>query len=367
MLVRDFMRIVHRLAPPDLALEWDNSGLQAGSPEAAVTKIGLALDATRGTVEDALAAGCDLLCTHHPLIFKPLKRIDTGSQEGAALSLAARGGLSIFAAHTNWDAAPLGVADALADLLELEERRPLEPLARDFYKLVVFTPKGYEGKLREALFEAGAGRIGDYDRTWFSVPGEGGFRAPQGGRPFVGAPGAEARTPESRLELILPRARAGEAVRAVFQNHPYEEPAFELHPIKIYGRHEGPGLLGLWPHGRDPLAECREKFGPGLFKYCGPKTKTGRVKRVALMPCSGGSYIRLAKNSGAEVLVTGDVGYHQALEAEHLGLMVLDLGHFETEWPGLVRLKDLLTREFRERGETLECLLLTQTGPWHSL
>ncbi len=359
------MRIIHRLAPPELALDWDNSGLQVGSPEAEVVKIGLALDATQNTVREALDAGCDLLFTHHPLIFKPLKSIDAESPEGAVITLAMRGGLSIFAAHTNWDAAALGVADALAELLELEERRPLEPLALDFYKLVVFVPKGYEDKLKDALFEAGAGRIGDYDRVWFASRGEGGFRAPQSGSPFIGQPGEKARTGESRLELILPRARAGAASLAIFKNHPYEEPAFEFYPIKIYGRNQGLGLIGLWPGGRDPLAACREKLGPGLFKYCGPKL--GRVERVALLPGSGGSYIRLAKNSGAEVLMTGDVSYHQALEAEHLGLMALDLGHFETERPGLARLKELLDREFERRGEAVECLLLHQESPWRPL
>jgi dinuclear metal center YbgI/SA1388 family protein len=362
MQVRDFIQIIHHLAPPDLAYDWDNSGLQAGSPGAEVKKIGLALDATSKTVAEAIDSGCDLLFTHHPLIFKPLKNISFNSMEGAILSQAIGAGLSIFSAHTNWDAAATGVADALAGLLELEERQPLEARARDFYKLAVFVPKGYEARLKNALFEAGAGSIGDYDRCWFSAPGEGGFRVPPDASPFIGEPGSEARVSESRLEVIVPKALADEAARAIFKIHPYQEPAFEFYPIRVYGRNQGIGLIGHWPYSRDPVAECREKLGLTVYRCAGPEP--GRVKNVALLPGSGGSYIRLAKARGADVLITGDVGYHQALEAEHLGLTVLDLGHYETEWPSILRLKDILTKEFIQRNEAVECRLLTQKSPW---
>lgn len=362
MQVRDFIQIIHRLAPPDLACDWDNSGLQAGSPAAEIKKIGLALDATVTTVAEALDLGCDLLFAHHPLIFKPLKNISPATVEGAVLSRAISGGLAIFSAHTNWDAAAGGVAAALADLLGLEDRRPLEPGARDFYKLVVFVPQAYEAALKEALFAAGAGAVGDYDRCWFSAPGAGGFRVPPEARPFVGEPGSEAGVSESRLEVIVPRALADRAASAIFKTHPYEEPAFEFYPIKIYGRDQGLGLIGHWPDGRDLLAECREKLGLSAFRCAGPEA--GRVKTVALLPGSGGSYIRLAKACGAEALITGDVGYHQALEAEHLGLSLLDLGHYETEWPSVLRLKEVLSKEFTRRNEAVECCLLKQRSPW---
>lgn len=358
MLVKDFIKIIHRLAPPDLAMEWDNSGLQVGSSEAEVTKIGLALDATMATVNEALDTGCDLLFTHHPLIFKSLKSIEFESPEGAIIRRAITGNLCIFSAHTNWDAANLGVAAALADLLELEYRRPLDEAVRDFYKLVVFVPKGYEEPLREALFEAGAGEIGDYSRCWFTAPGEGGFHVPAGGAPFIGELGEDARTKESRLELLLPRLPSLSRIcQIIYENHPYEEPAFQFHPVKLYGR-EGIGLIGTWPHARDPLAECREKLG-SHFRCCGPKA--GRVNTVALVPGSGGSYIKKAKGEGAEVLICGDVSYHQALEAEQLGLTVLDLGHFETEWPGILRLKDIIAKEC----PSVACQVLTQRSPWH--
>ncbi len=363
MRLRELIDIIHRLAPPDLAENWDNSGLQAGSPDQEITSVGLALDATPQTVEAAVAIGCDLLLTHHPLIFKPLKSIDTDSETGAVLKTALSAGLAIVAVHTNWDSAAGGVAAALADLLELTDREPLEPAVREFYKLVVFVPVGYEARLRRALFEAGAGAVGDYDRCWFETSGEGGFRTPEDGRPFIGEVGGETRTRESRLEVVVPPALVDRAVRAVRLHHPYQEPAFEFHPVKIPGRSQGPGLVGSWNPPRDLLAELTGTVGLSAFKWAGPRPD--RVSRVALLPGSGGGYLPLARRRGAQALLTGDVSYHQALTAEGLGVTVVDLGHYETEWPGVERLARALTAELDRRRAGVVCRVLPQARAWH--
>jgi dinuclear metal center YbgI/SA1388 family protein len=314
-------------------------------------------------VTAALEAGCDLLLTHHPLFFKPLKNINLDAPGGGLISRALQGGLSIFAAHTNWDAANQGVAHALADLLELTERRPLSPSPRDFLKLAVFVPKGYEPQIRRALFEAGAGAIGDYGRCYFQAAGEGGFKAPPEASPFLGQAGRETRAGESRLEVIVPRPLADQAALAVLKHHPYEEPAFEFYPVKVYGPGQGLGLVGVWKPARDFLSQCREKLPAGGLKWAGPEP--GLTETVALLPGSGGGCAALARRLGAQALITGDVSYHQALEAAELGLTVADLGHFETEWPGLARLEKLLSAELARLGQATPCLLLPQTSPWH--
>lgn len=363
MLIKDFIKIIHQLAPPDLAAEWDNSGLQVGSLHTEVRRIGLSLDATLETVALARANGCDLLLTHHPLIFHPLKNMLTDHGPGAVVKAALAGDLAVFAAHTNWDSATLGVASALAELLELSQSRPLAPAARNFYKLVVFVPAGYENRIRRALFEVGAGQIGEYDHCWFASPGEGGFRIPTEAKPFLGRPGTEARARESRLEVILPPALAEAAAQAVRQHHPYQEPAFELQAVKNYGPNQGLGLLGQWVPPRDLLAELNGRDEFSAFKWAG--RQPGLVSRVALLPGSGGDFSRLAHQQGAQVLITGDVGYHQALEAAELGLTLVDLGHFETEWPGVLRLERLLKQEFSQRDLKVECLVLEQTPVWN--
>lgn len=362
MRIKDLATIIQRLAPPDLAFDWDNPGLQVGSLKQEISRIGLALDATDKTLDAAIRAGCDLLFTHHPLIFKAIKKIDPDTYPGTVIARAISAGLAIFSAHTNWDSASQGVAQALADRLGLEGREPLEAISRDFLKLVVFVPAGYEKPLRDALFEAGGGVIGDYDHCWFGARGEGGYRVPPGASPFIGEAGREARARESRLEVILPAALADQAAAAVRKNHPYEEPAFEFHAVKVPGPNEGLGLLGLWPEERNLLSEL-DKAGFKAYKWAGPAPQ--RVRRVALLPGSGGDYIYLAKARGADVLITGDVKYNQALDSESLGISLVDLGHYETEWPGVEQLADLLNKELSALYPEVECLLLEQGGPWH--
>jgi len=363
MLVRDLIKIIHRVAPPDLAAEWDNSGLQIGSPDQPVRKIGLALDVTPQTLALALKAKCDLLLAHHPLLFKPIKNINFDREPGSLIKTAIAGGLTVISAHTNWDSAGRGVARALADLLELQNQRPLETALRDFYKLVVFVPVGYETQVREALFLAGAGRVGGYGKCWFGASGEGGYQAPEDGQPFIGQSGREARTRESRIEVIVPRHLTEAAAEAVLKHHPYEEPAFEFHSVKIYGRDQGLGRLGDWAPPRDVLAELSRVTGLTGFKWAGPRPE--RVERVALLPGSGGSFVRMAHGLGAQVLITGDVDYHEALEAEGLGLTVVDVGHFESEWPGVLQLARVLREEFERENIEVEWEVLNQSPVWH--
>jgi dinuclear metal center YbgI/SA1388 family protein len=362
MKLKGLAGLVHGLAPPDLALDWGNSGLQVGDWDQPVTRVGLALDATLDTVARAEAAGCDLLLTHHPLIFHPLKNLDRHRGPGAVIWAAQAAGLAVFALHTNWDQAAGGVAEALADHLELTAERPLVPAAREFQKLVVFVPFGYEDQVKAALFEAGAGVLGDYERTWFAAPGEGGFQAPAGGRPFIGRPGEEARAGENRLEVLIPAARAEEAALAVWKAHPYEEPAFAFHSVKICSPGQGLGLLARWRPARDLFEELGRRPEFAGFKWAGPRP--GRVGRLALLPGSGGSYAALARRLGAEALLTGDASYHQALEAEALGLTLVDLGHFETEWPGLARLGERLAALLDRAGGGVACQVLDQSPAW---
>jgi dinuclear metal center YbgI/SA1388 family protein len=359
--LKDLAGLLHCLAPPDLALDWDNPGLQVGDWDQPITRVGLALDATLATVARAAEAGCDLLLTHHPLIFQPLKSLSK-SGPGAVIWAAQAAGLAVFSLHTNWDQAAGGVAGALADHLELTADRPLVPAAREFQKLVVFVPLGYEDKVKAALFEAGAGVLGDYERTWFAAPGEGGFKVPAAGRPFIGRPGEEARTRESRLEMLVPAGASEEAALAVRRAHPYEEPAFEFQAVKTYPPGQGLGLLARWSPARDLLAELGRRPEFAGFKWAGPRPRL--IERLALLPGSGGSYAALARRLGAEALLTGDVGYHQALEAEALGLTLVDLGHFETEWPGLVRLGERLAALLAQAGLDVACQVLDQDPAW---
>lgn len=361
MRLKYLAQIVQKIAPIDLACDWDNPGLQVGSPDQKIKRIGLALDATEKTLQAAAKAGCDLLFSHHPLIFKAIKKIDISSYPGTVIAKAISLGIAVFSAHTNWDSSSQGVAQALADRLGLEEREPLEPISRNFLKLVVFVPTGYEPQVREAVFKTGGGAIGDYDNCWFGSRGEGGYRAPMDGQPFIGDKGLKARTGESRLEIILPPSLADQAAAAVRASHPYEEPAFEFHSISVPGCGEGAGLLGRWPEARN-LLRGLDQAGFSSYKWAGPEPLA--VSKVALLPGSGGDYLYLAKARGAEVLITADAKYNQALDSESLGLTLVDLGHYETEWPGVARLAEVLEAELKRMNLEVDCIVLDQTSPW---
>jgi putative NIF3 family GTP cyclohydrolase 1 type 2 len=258
MKVKDVLEILDYIAPFRLAADWDNSGFQVGDPNAEVERLALSLDPTLDNLKKAHQLNCPLLVTHHPLIFKPLKRLDAQNPHTATAYWALANGVSIISAHTNWDA--IGVAEALADLLELKDRRPIEQCKQNFLKLVVFVPQSHIKAVRDAIFNIGAGTIGDYKECYFQVSGQGGFTVPLDGKPFCGQPGEPHQTEEVRVEVIIPTKLKGSADRAVRSAHPYEEPAFEFYPIETTG--PGFGLIANW----DPPRLAREY----LAKILGP-------------------------------------------------------------------------------------------------
>lgn len=320
------------MAPPGLAEEWDNSGLQVGDPAARVTRIMVALDATPAVVESAITSECQLLLTHHPLIFKPQKSISTTNPQGRTIYAAIRGGLAIACMHTNYDIAAGGLNDLLAARLGLEACQPLQVTARqELVKLVVFVPEEHLDKVRAELFSH-AEQLGDYRDCSFAASGEGTFTPLERARPFIGAVGTQERVAERRLELLLDRPSLPRAIKALLAVHPYQEPAFDIYPLLNEGTQLGLGRIGHLP-APVRLDEYVARIGmelkaPGV-RYVGEPA--AMVSKVALSSGSGASVMRSAARAGADVLVTGDIKYHEARDAEDLGIALVDAGHFPTE------------------------------------
>ncbi|MDR2199707.1 MAG: Nif3-like dinuclear metal center hexameric protein [Deltaproteobacteria bacterium] len=346
MNVSDILQVLDKIAPFALALDWDNSGLQTGDPDAPVKWAAVSLDPSLESVKAALDGGAQLLITHHPLIFSPLKSLNTGDPRAAALLAAIKGGLAVVAFHTNYDAAVMSLA--LAERLELRPEGFLEAAPLNLLKLVVLVPEDVSQKVMDAVFAAGAGDLGDYSQCSFSSPGVGSFLPGDDALPYAGEPGIFTRCRELRIEALLPPSRREAVTKALRRAHPYEEPAFEFYPATLSGRY-GFGLVGSWNEPRDPAAFVRERLGLEHLPLAW--NAPGEVTRAALLPGSGGAYLEAAKKAGAEILVTGELGHHRALEALDLGLGVLSAGHFETENPGMeslaLRLERLLAPEVR--------------------
>jgi len=225
----DIIGLLNQLCPPDLAEDWDNVGLQVGDPTAVISKILVCLDAEEVAVQEALRFGAQLIISHHPLIFRPLKRLTPADMTGRVLFQAIKEDISIVSAHTNLDRATDGLNDWLAQRLGVMDIVPLEPPERGhFYKLVVYVPSSYELAVRQAALSAGAGHIGSYDQCSFNSQGIGTFRGNQDSKPFVGIPGELETTEEIRFETILPGSLVNKVITRVLKAHPYEEVAYDL-------------------------------------------------------------------------------------------------------------------------------------------
>ncbi|HYS42505.1 MAG TPA: Nif3-like dinuclear metal center hexameric protein [Geobacteraceae bacterium] len=355
--VSDIVGIINKIAPFSRAEEWDNVGLQVGDPAAPAERIMVALDPGRDALEAAVAAGCRCLLTHHPFIFKPLKRISLADPLGGLLALAIKNDLAVISLHTNLDVAQGGVNDLLAGLLGVASSEPLKITDReDFVKLAVFVPRGSEAQVLEALFRF-SGFIGNYSDCSFQAAGTGTFKPLDGAKPFIGEVGKRECAEESRIEVLLRNEDVTAAVNALVKAHPYEEPAYDLYPLLNRGKASGLGRIGQLQEETTLghfAAAVKKHLDVQTLRFVGAASR--KVRKVALCGGSGAFLVRDAWKQGADVLVTGDVKYHEAREAEILGLAMIDAGHFATERPMIRGVEALLRGELANRKFSAEVL-----------
>ena len=326
-------------------------GLQVGDPTAPVDKIMVALDPCKGAVEAAIEGKCRLLLTHHPLIFSPLKKIAANDPTGQLVFLALKNDLSVVSLHTNYDVADGGLNDLLAERLGMEQCEPLRVAgSEELVKMSVFVPRGHEERVMEALFRF-SGVVGNYRDCSFQTGGTGTFTPLAGARPFLGKIGSREYAEETRLEVLVRRERLSAAVNALLSVHPYEEPAYDLYPLLNKGPMWGLGRIGRLEEETtlgDLVALVKERLSLAGVRFVG--AIGSRVKKVAVCGGSGASLLQNAHRQGADVLITGDVKYHDAREAESLGLALIDAGHFATEILMVEGVAAKVARELLEKG-----------------
>lgn len=328
----DLIGIINKIAPPGLAEDWDNVGLQVGDPAAEVGRVMVALDPCPAAVEEAILNSCQLLLTHHPLIFKPLKRISTADEAGKLIHRSIAANLAILSMHTNYDIAANGINDLLSSRLGMQGCRPLKVTGRsELLKLVVYVPLSHQDRVMSALLPHGA-RQGNYADCSFRSSGLGTFTPLAGAEPFIGSMGVRETVEECRLEIMVRRSELQPALKALRGAHPYEEPAFDLVPLHNEGEVYGLGRIGELqePMPLDGFAEMvKSSLGVHSLRIVGAHGKP--VSRVGVCGGSGASLLRDAARQGADALVTGDIKYHEAREAQSLGIALIDAGHFATE------------------------------------
>lgn len=333
--VGEILDALEGLAPLDLCEEWDNSGLQVGNRDQVVSKVVVGLDAGEPEISRAVAEKADLLVTHHPFIFNPVRNIDHGEPAGSMLALVIRENISVLSMHTNLDAARGGLADWTARELGLADVNVLSPVKSEgLMKAVVFVPEDHKDILEVALREAGAGKIGLYEGCSFSCRGTGRFTPLSGARPYTGYVGKQEEVGEIRLETRIHKRDIPSVLAAVKNTHPYEEPAVDFYPLSA--PEEGVGIGRIGSRRMDPeelQQELKELLGVKSLRTSG--RRPDQIERVAVLPGGGGDYLPAARAAGADVMVTGEIKYHQALVAASIGLWVIEAGHRPTEAPAV--------------------------------
>lgn len=362
MKISAIISLLEAMAPPSLQESYDNAGLITGSPGWECTGAIVSLDATEEVVMEALAAKCNLIISHHPIIFRGLKKINGKNYVERAVIVAIKNDIALYAIHTNLDNVLHGVNARMAEALGLVNTQILEPRRDTLKKLVTFVPPADLERVRKALFEAGAGIMGQYSEVSFVSEGTGSYLPSPEANPYIGLPGRRQSEVENKLEIIFPAYLENSIVEALLLHHPYEEVAYDLVGIHNENAGIGSGLLADLPapmEEKDFLEKIRQSFGLSVIRHTSLLERP--VRRVALCGGAGSFLISKALASGVDFFITADLKYHEFFDAE--GKMVLaDIGHFESEQFTI----DLLHAVLQEKFPTFAVLKTrVRTNPVH--
>lgn len=364
MKVKEVIQQLEELAPASLQESYDNSTLIVGSKEQNVNKLLLTLDCTEVVVEEAIEKGCEMIVAHHPIVFSGLKSLTGRNYIERTVIKAIKHDVSIYAIHTNLDNVQQGVNSKIAEKLELQNTSILSPKKGFLLKLAFFCPVKDSAKVRAAIFEVGAGQIGEYDACSFNLKGEGTFRAGEKANPHLGEKGKLHTEEEHRVEVILPTYLEGKVVQALKANHPYEEVAYDLYPLNNSWEQIGSGIIGELKEAvemMDFLKSLKEKLNTPLIRHTKPHQQ--EVKKVALCGGAGSFLLNAAKARGADIFITGDFKYHQFFDAEDQ-IVIADVGHYESE-----QFTPHLLKEYLEKRDVDMELILSsvRTNPIYYL
>jgi dinuclear metal center YbgI/SA1388 family protein len=339
--------LLHAWYPPATADAWDAVGLVHGDPDAPVRRVLFAVDPVGPVAQEAVDWGADLLVVHHPLFLTPVHGFPATTPKGRTLSTLAAGGCALLTAHTNADQARSGVSEALASAVGVTGLEPLVPApTTPLDAIVVFVPPEHADGVREAITDAGGGRLGDYESCTFTTVGEGRFRPLEGATPHIGEVGRPEVVAEERIEAVLPRSRRSAVVRAALSAHPYEEPAWDLFELADAGVADtGTGRVGeVVPTSLRGFAEQVATALPATahgVRVAGDPDRP--VRRVAVVGGAGDFLLDQVADSDADVYLTSDLRHHPASEfMEKRGPALVDVAHWAAEWTWLPVVADRL-------------------------
>lgn len=358
MKLHDIITAFEKKIPLSLQEEWDHSGLNLGSANTNITSVLFSYDICLESIAAAKNKKCQLIISHHPFRMRADVNLDLDSYEGRIITECLKNGIALYSAHTNHDASEHSLNFHYLKKLGLTNIRPLKPINAELYKLVVFVPRQNTTQVMDALFEAGAGGIGPYSECSFRAAGIGTFKGDDTTNPTIGKKNKRESVDEERLEMIVPAAKLPGAIKAMLAAHPYEEAAYDLFKL-IKTRND----LGLGAYGdfakpisqNDIVKKLKALFRVQTIRFVDGGKKSYR--RVGICTGSGSSLMAKAKSAGCDLFITGDVKYHQAIEARRDDLAIADVGHFHSEIDSVSLLSDLFLDLFDKK-----LVLHTYTG-----
>lgn len=331
MTIDKITKYLESWAPKGIAWDRDNVGLQVGSSKALARNILLCLDVNEFVVEDAIKKKCNLIISHHPLLFNSIRKISSGDKTSDILIKLIQNDITVYSAHTNLDFTKDGVSFQLAKKLGLSSIKFLKNISETLTKLVVFVPAGFTEKVAEAIHNNGGGIIGEYSNCSFRVIGKGTFRGSDNSNPAIGKKGNLEFVDEVRLEVLVNTFDLPNVIAAMKQAHPYEEVAYDIYPLKNENVNYGMGAIGNLEIELTPkqfLAYVSNKLGVKNFRYSQGTNK--KIKTVAVCGGSGSDLLNTAIQNNADAFITADVKYHTFQDAENK-ILLIDAGHYETE------------------------------------
>jgi dinuclear metal center YbgI/SA1388 family protein len=338
---------LQQIAPLDLAADWDNVGLLLGNADADVRRVLTCLSVTPAVAAEAVERGAQLMVTHHPILFRAVKRLTTTTSEGRMLLALATANVAVYSAHTAYDNCPGGINDLTASRLGLVGIEPLRRHEERQCKIVVFVTDKDLGKVSGALFAEGAGRIGQYNECSFRLAGTGTFFGTDSTSPTVGQKGRREDVSEWRLEVICPEPRVDAVVRAMRRAHSYEEPAYDVYALRPSGGKGGEGRVGrlAQPLSLGELGRAvKAALGATVVQIVGDAER--RVERMAIVCGAGGELLSEALAVRADAFLTGELRFHDYLKAEAHGLGLVLPGHYASERFGMEELAVRLHKTF---------------------
>jgi dinuclear metal center YbgI/SA1388 family protein len=336
--IKEIIVALEKLAPTAYQEGYDNAGLLVGDASDDVKGVLISLDVTEQVVEEAVRRNCNLIVAHHPIVFKGLKKLNGSNYVERTVIKAIRSNVSIYAIHTNLDHVAKGVNYMIAEKLGLQNVRILAPKKNVLKKLTFFCPVADAQTVLDALFTAGAGRIGHYENCSFSVEGKGSFKPANGASPVIGKVGVQEEVQEYRSEVMFPSFMESKMLKALRDTHPYEEIAYYMSDLENENQEVGAGAVGELAQPLSPedfLGLLRQNMNTHVIRYTSPASTT--VRRVAVCGGAGSFLLNAAQRADADVFVTADYKYHEFFDAEN-NIMICDIGHYESE----VFTKDLL-------------------------